>query len=78
MSDERVAPGPERVAGRAVDSAMTVTATAADLDGVRTEIDLHPTDVPQVLGGSEGPAGLVTSLDRFAASGDRLTTTSRS
>lgn len=67
---------PERLVWREVHSGMTVTATFADLDGVRTEIHIHQTNVPEAFRSTEAQVGFLTSLDRFAAYLARLTGTS--
>jgi hypothetical protein len=51
---------------------MTVTATFIDLDGARTEVRIHQTNVPEAMRSSEAQAGFLTSLDRFAAYLDQL------
>ena len=63
---------PERLVWEEAHSAMKVTATFIDLDGVRTEVRIHQTNVPEALRSSEAQAGFLTSLDRFAAYLDLL------
>jgi hypothetical protein len=53
-----------------------VTATFADLDGGRTEVHIHQTNVPEVFRRPEAQAGFLTSLDRFAAYLGQITGTS--
>lgn len=55
-------------------SGMTVTATFIDLGNNRTQVDIHQTNVPELLLDPPARAGFLTSLDRFAAHLVRLTT----
>ena len=64
---------PERLVWREARNGMTVTATFRDLEGIRTELRIHQTNVPEAFGGTEAQAGFLTSLDRFAAYLDQLT-----
>ena len=63
---------PERLVWEEAHTAMTVTATFIDLDGARTEVRIHQTNVPEAMRSSEAQAGFLTSLDRFAAYLDQL------
>jgi uncharacterized protein YndB with AHSA1/START domain len=57
---------PERLVWKEAHSGMTVTATFADLGGVRTEVRIRQVNVPEMLRSPEAQAGFLTSLDRFA------------
>jgi hypothetical protein len=59
-----------------VQSGMTVMAIFKDLEGTRTELHIRQTNVPEAFRGTEAQAGFLTSLDRFAAYLDQLTTRS--
>jgi uncharacterized protein YndB with AHSA1/START domain len=50
-----------------VEGGMTTTITFAALDGDRTEVTTHQTNVPAPLRAPEAQAGFQTSLDRFDA-----------
>lgn len=50
-----------------VEGGMTTTITFAALDGDRTEVTTHQTNVPPPMLAPEARAGFQTSLDRFDA-----------
>jgi uncharacterized protein YndB with AHSA1/START domain len=56
---------PERLVWKEAHSGMTVTATFRDIGGMRTELHIHQTNVPEPFRGAEAQAGFITSLDRF-------------
>lgn len=58
---------PKRLVWTEPASGLTTTSTLIDLDGSRTEVRIHQTNVPAPLRTPEAQAGFVTSLDRFAA-----------
>jgi uncharacterized protein YndB with AHSA1/START domain len=58
---------PERIVWTEPDTGMTTTSTFADLDGTRTEVRIHQTNVPDYARTPEAQAGFLTALDRFAA-----------
>jgi uncharacterized protein YndB with AHSA1/START domain len=50
-----------------VEGGMTTTVTFAAIDGDRTEVTTHQTNVPPPMRAPEARAGFQTSLDRFDA-----------
>ena len=64
---------PERLSWIEDHSGMTVTATFTDLGDDRTQVDIEQTNVPAQLLDPGAQAGVLTSLDRFAAHLARLT-----
>jgi uncharacterized protein YndB with AHSA1/START domain len=65
---------PERIVWTDPDSGMTTSSVLTDLGGGRTEVRIHQTRVPAPMLSPEARAGFLTSLDRFAAHLDTLTT----
>jgi uncharacterized protein YndB with AHSA1/START domain len=58
---------PERIVWTEPGTGMTTTSTFTDLGGARTEVRIHQANVPDYARSPEAQAGLLTSLDRFAA-----------
>lgn len=58
---------PTRLVWVEPESGMTTTSTFEALDGGRTEVRIHQTNVPAMFRSAEAQAGFTTSLDRFAA-----------
>ncbi|MEA3184044.1 MAG: hypothetical protein QOJ74_521 [Ilumatobacteraceae bacterium] len=50
-----------------VEGGMTTSVTFRDLDGGRTEVTIHQTNVPEMYRTPEAQAGMQSSFDRFAA-----------
>jgi hypothetical protein len=46
---------------------MTTAVTFRDLEGGRTEVTIHQTNVPEMYRTPEAQAGMQSSFDRFAA-----------
>lgn len=64
---------PDRLVWREAHSGMTVTTTFIELDGDRTEVHIHQSNVPEGFRSTAAQAGFLTSLDRFASYLDHLT-----
>jgi hypothetical protein len=47
-------------------SGMTTTSTFSDVDGSRTQVHIHQTNVPAFFRSADAQAGFSSSLDRFA------------
>jgi uncharacterized protein YndB with AHSA1/START domain len=67
---------PERLAWTDSDSGVTTTSTFSELADGRTEVHIRMTNVPQAFRSPEARAGFSSSLDRFAAYIDTLSTDS--
>lgn len=63
---------PDRLVWREAHSGITVTMTFIDLDGDRTEVHIHPSNVPEAFCSSAVQAGFLSSLDRFGSHLDQL------
>jgi uncharacterized protein YndB with AHSA1/START domain len=50
-----------------VEGGMTTAVTFRDLEGGRTEVTIHQTNVPEMYRTPEAQAGMQSSFDRFAA-----------
>jgi uncharacterized protein YndB with AHSA1/START domain len=50
-----------------VEGGMTTSATFRDLDGGRSEVTIHQTNVPEMYRTPEAQAGMQSSFDRFDA-----------
>ncbi|MEY2552548.1 MAG: hypothetical protein QOC57_408, partial [Ilumatobacteraceae bacterium] len=50
-----------------VEGGMTTSTTFRDLEGGRTEVTIHQTNVPEMYRTPEAQAGMQSSFDRFDA-----------
>jgi uncharacterized protein YndB with AHSA1/START domain len=57
---------PEKLVWTDPSSGMTTTSTFSDVDGSRTEVHIHQTNVPEPFRSLDAQAGFSSSLDRFA------------
>lgn len=67
---------PDRLVWRELHSGITVTTTFSALDGDRTKVHIHQTNVPEASRNTAAQAGFLSSLDRFAWYLDQLIETS--
>jgi uncharacterized protein YndB with AHSA1/START domain len=58
---------PARLVWTEAHSAVRVTLTLTELNGGRTRVHIHESNVPEAMRHPEAQAGFLTSLDRFAA-----------
>ena len=58
---------PEKLVWVEPEFGMTNTSVFVDLGDGRTEVRIHQTDVPEPFTSEEAQAGMLSSLDRFAA-----------
>lgn len=65
---------PERLVWSEPDSGMTTTSTFRDLGDSRTEVRIHQVNIPEAFRSPQAQAGFTSSLDRFSAYLDSLTT----
>ena len=63
---------PDRLVWRETHSGITVTTTFSALDGDRTEVHIHQTNVPEAFRNTAAQAGFLSSLDRFDLYLDQL------